>query len=180
MKQIIKLLSIVFILLIIISSCKNNSGKKEILASKIQYDVPVVSNDPQLDWWINNLEGSKRDPFIKRIYEAAEKGDVRVYDYFNKPLAPDQVKLIGIDTIYQVLKRTRPPYEEYDTTIITSMSYKDVTKIRYMEEWKWDPKTLEIEKKVLAIGPVINREFGGMNYSQLMFWVALDKSFPGK
>ena len=67
------------------------SNKTEILAEKIQYDVPVVNNDPQLDWWINNIEGSKREPFLKRIMEAAEKGEVRVYDYFNHPLTPQQL-----------------------------------------------------------------------------------------
>lgn len=179
MKLIVKLLLVILILFSILPSCKNKSSKNEILTSKIQYDVPIVNNDPQLDWWINNLEGSKRDPFLKRIMEAAEKGDVKVYDYFNKPLTPEQVKLIGKDTVFQTLMRNTPPYEEYDTTIISSITYRDICKIRYLEEWKWNPNTLEIDKKVLALGPVINKEFGGQNYNQLLFWIAMDKSFPG-
>lgn len=163
-----------------VSACNCKSSKKEILTSRIQYDVPVVSNDPQLDWWINNIEGSKREPFLKRIMEAAEKGEVRVYDYFNKPMRPEQVKSLGADTIYQTLMRTEPPYEEYDTMIVKSVSYRDITKIRFLEEWKWNPESLEMEKKIIAIGPAMEREIGGEKFNQLLYWVSLDESFPGK
>jgi hypothetical protein len=163
-----------------LASCSDKSSKNEILASKIQYDVPVSNNDPQLDWWINNIEGSKREPFLKRIMEAAGKGEVKAFDYFNNPLTPAQVQSIGTDTIYQTLMRTYPPYEEYDTTIISSITYRDIVKIRFLEEWKWDPVTLEIDKKILAIGPVTQKEIAGENFNQLLFWISLDDRFPGK
>ncbi len=163
-----------------LSSCSDKSLSGEVLASKIQYDVPVNNNDPQLDWWINNLEGSKRDPFLKRIMEAAENGDVKVYDYFNKPMTPDQVKSVGTDTVYQTLMRSLPPYEEYDTMIVTSITYRDITKIRFMEEWRWSPGSLDIQKKVVAIGPVVQKELSGEVYNQLLFWISLDEDFTGR
>jgi len=163
----------------ILFSCSDNSSRKEILTSKIQYDVPVNNNDPQLDWWINNIEGSKREPFLKRIMEAAGKGDVKACDYFNNPLTPAQVQSIGTDTIYQTLLRTYPPYEEYDTMIVSSITYRDIIKIRFLEEWKWDPVTLEMEKKILAIGPVTQKEISGHSFNQLLFWISLDDGFPG-
>jgi len=172
---------LVLILLIICStSCSDSSSKNEILASKIQYDVPVSNNDPQLDWWINNIEGSKREPFLKRIMEAAEKGEVKAFDYFNNPLTPAQVQSIGTDTIYQTLLRTYPPYEEYDTMILSSITYRDVVKIRFLEEWQWNPVTLEMDKKILAIGPVTQKEIACENFNQLLFWISLDDRFPGK
>jgi len=152
-------------------SCSDMGEKNELLTSKIQYDVPVVNNDPQLDWWINNIEGSRREPFLKRIMEAAEKGEVKVYDYFENPLSPSQVKSMGIDTIYKTLVRPHPPYDEYDTMIIRAISYHDIVKIRYLEEWSWDPAELEIEKNVLAFGPVISKEISGESYNQLLFWI---------
>jgi hypothetical protein len=164
---------------IIITSCQDKTSGKEVLTSKIQYDVPVISNDPQLDWWINNIEGSRREPFLKRIVEAAEKGEVRVFDYFGNPLTPEQVKSTGTDTIYQTLMRPVAPYEEYDTMIIRTVSYRDFSKVRFLEEWKWSPASLEIEKKVLAVGPVIQKEAAGETFNQLLFWISLDKSFPG-
>jgi hypothetical protein len=163
-----------------VTACDGKSSKNEILTSRIQYDVPVVSNDPQLDWWINNIEGSRREPFLKRIMEAAEKGEVRVYDYFNKPLRPEQIISLGADTIYQTLMRTVPPYEEFDTMIVKSISYRDITKIRFLEEWKWNPESLEMEKKIIAIGPAMEREIGGEKFNQLLYWVSLDESFPGR
>jgi hypothetical protein len=171
---------IFFIVFTALGSCTDKSSKNEILTSKIQYDVPVTNNDPRLDWWINNIEGSKREPFLKRIMEAAQNGEVKVFDYYNSPMTPAQVKSTGTDTIYQTLLRNYPPYEEYDTVIISSVTYHDIIKIRFMEEWTWDHASLEIDKKVVAIGPVMEKEIGGERFNQLLFWISLDENFPGK
>jgi hypothetical protein len=168
------------IVMMSVSSCKINSSADEVLTSKIQYDVPINNNDPQLDWWINNIEGSKREPFLQRIIVAAENGEFRIFDYFNKPMTPAQIKSVGTDTVYTTLLRTYPPYEEYDTMIVSSISYRDIAKIRFLEEWKWDPESLEMDKKVLAIGPVIQKQFGTESYSQLLFWISLDEAFPAR
>jgi len=112
--------------------------------------------------------------------EAAGSGEVQVFDYFNQPLTPGQVMSIGTDTIYQTLLRMRPPYEEYDTMIVQTISYQDVVKIRFMEEWFWDTESLEMEKKILAIGPVIQREIAGERFNQLLFWISVDEQFPAK
>lgn len=169
-----------FLTLTTLISCIGGLGREEVLTNKIQYDVPINNNNPQLDWWVNNLEGSKRDPFVQRIMEAAESGEVKAFDYFSNPLSPEQVKSVGTDTIYQTLLRTYPPYEEYDTVIHKIVTYRDIVKIRFMEEWRWNPKSLEMEKKVVAIGPVIQRDYEGGSYSQLLYWISVDKGFPGK
>ena len=164
--------------LIALFACNKHSGEKQILTEKIQYDVPVINNDPQLDWWINNIEGSRREPFLKRIMDAAEKGDVRVFDYFNRSLSPAQIQAIGSDTIYRVLVRPYPPYDEYDTMIVRSISYRDIVRIRFLEEWSWNPVSLEMQKKVLALGPVIQKEIAGESFNQLLFWIYLDERYP--
>lgn len=171
---------VLFLLWLAIAACSAPDKNIETLASRIQYDVPIVSNDPQLDWWINNIEGSRREPFLKRIIEAAEKGDVRVYDYFNEPLSPEKVLALGTDTVYMTLMREYPPYEEYDTMVVRTVSYRDITKIRFLEEWTWDPKRVEISKKVIGLGPVIQREVAGESYNQLLFWIYLDEKYPAK
>jgi len=171
-------ISIVF--LIALTACSGNSHKQQILTEKIQYDVPVISSDPQLDWWINNIEGSRREPFLKRIMEASERGEVRVYDYFNQQLTSLQVQAQCIDTIYRTLLREYPPYEEYDTMTIDAISYRDITKIRFMEEWSWNPGSLQMDKKVIAIGPVIQKEIAGESFNQLLFWIYLDEQYPAK
>ena len=166
--------------LVTLISCDILPRKQQILTEKIQYDVPVVSNDPQLDWWINNIEGSRREPFLKRIMEASLKGEVRVYDYFNKKLTPLQVQAQCIDTIYRTLLREYPPYEEYDTMTINAVSFHDITKIRFLEEWTWEPGKISILKKVIALGPVVQREVAGESFNQLLFWIYLDNDYPAK
>lgn len=165
------------VIIMMMTSCGSRSSDQEILATKIQYDVPVVNDDPQLDWWINNLEGSKREPFLKRMMEAAEKGELQVFDYFNNPLTPEEVISAGRDTVYLTLPRDVPPYEEFDTSIISTVTYKDISRIRFLEEWRYDPATLQIDKKVVAIGPVILKESGGQTYNQLLFWIYTDDSY---
>jgi hypothetical protein len=176
-----KLLTLVVLLsaLAFLASC-NRKEKMEVLATKIQYDVPIYSDNPQLDWWVNNLEGSKRDPFVKRLIDAAEKGEVKAYDYFNVPLTTAQVMSLRKDTIYQKLVREYPPYQEYDTMIIQATDYRDVVKIRFLEEWKWDPEKLTMEKKVLGIAPVTAKEYGGVIYNRPLFWIYIDENYPQK
>jgi hypothetical protein len=176
-----KLLTLVILLsaLAFLASC-HRKEKMEVLATKIQYDVPVSSDNPQLDWWVNNLEGSRRDPFVKRLIEAAEKGEVKAYDYFNEPLTTAEVIALRQDTIFQKLVREYPPYQEYDTMVIRKTDYRDVIKIRFLEEWKWDPEKLTMEKKVLGIAPVAVKEFGGVVYNRPLFWIYLDEKYPEK
>lgn len=172
--RIIPRLTLAFLISLMLTACATQDKQHETLASKIQYDVPIVSNDPQLDWWINNIEGSRREPFLQRIMEAAEKGEVRVYDYFNKPLSPQQVRAMGSDTVYMTLMREYPPYEEYDTMVVHTVSWREITKIRFLEEWTWITGSLEIKKRLIGLGPVIQREMAGEQYNQLLFWI-----YPG-
>jgi hypothetical protein len=162
-------------MLVVFSACGRQ--EKEVLTTKIQYDVPVVSDNPQLDWWINNIEGSKREPFLKRILEAAEKGQVKVYDYFKKPMTTLQLQAQCIDTVYQTLLRTYPPYEEYDTMTIIPVEYRDIVKIRFLEEWTWEPAKVNIQKRVIGLGPVIQRKVAGETFNQLLFWIYFDDEF---
>jgi len=178
LKNILPLVVVLF--LITLAACDGLSRKQQALTEKIQYDVPVVSDNPQLDWWINNIEGSKREPFLKRMMEAADKGEVRVYDYFNNALTPAQIPAIINDTIFTTLLRDYSPYEEYDTMLIESISYRDIVKIRFMEEWSWNPGSLEMKKKILALGPVVQKKIAGENFNQLLFWISLDEDYPAK
>lgn len=152
------LLFAILLVLASLSACMGPSDNNEVLTSKIQYDVPVNNGDPQLDWWINNIEGSKREPFLQRIMDAAQKGEVRIFDYHNNSLTPLQLQAIITDTIYRTLVRPYPPYEEYDTMVISNKTYRDISKIRFLEEWNWNPGSVEINKKVIAIGPVVQHK----------------------
>jgi hypothetical protein len=177
MKNPLFILVLFSISVIILSGC-NDEEKGEVLAAKIQYDVPIYSDNPQLDWWVNNLEGSKRDPFTKRLLDAAESGRIQVFDYFNNPLSMEEILALKYDTVYQTLKRNVEPYDEYDTVIYYELTYRDITKIRFLEEWRWDPESLEIEKEVLGIAPVTMIEYEGQEYNRPLYWIYLEEGYP--
>jgi len=158
-------------------SC-NNEDKFQNLSERIQYDVPIKNKDVDANWWVNNIVGPDREDLIKGIFEKAQNGEIKVYDYFNELLTPEDVRKIGIDTSYKTIKRNTPPYEEYDTMIVTQLEWEDITKLRFLEEWKIDPKTMDIQKTVIGIAPVKMVTVGGNLYSMPLFWIYLDEKYP--
>ena len=143
---------------------------------KIQYDVSIKSPDPSYDHWIQNIEESKRLLLVETMLNAAYDGRLQAYDYFNKPMTLDELRSIGVDTIYKILTRTYPPYEEYDTIITTKLDIHDLNRVRFLEEWTMDQQTLEIEKKVIGIAPVMDKfdGEGSLIAQQPLFWLYLD------
>ena len=175
MKKLNLLLALALMLLIL--SC-NKKDKFDILTERIQYDVPIKNTDVDDRWWVDNIVGPDREDLVKGIFEKASNGELKVYDYFNEILTPDDVKKIGIDTLYKRIKSTSPPYEEYDTMIVTSLDLSDITKLRFLEEWKIDRKTLDIHKRVIGIAPIKMVEMGGNLYTMPLFWFYLDENYP--
>ena len=157
-------------------SCKSNNN--EIIAEKIQYDVSIKSPDPEYDWWIQNLVGPQREKLVNSLMDAAVSGKFKVYDYFNLELTPNQVRQLLSDTLFIQLTDEEPPYEERDTLIIETIERKDILKIRFLEEWKFNQNTLQIEKKVMGIGPVARRiDQNGNERWQPLFWIYTDNDF---
>ena len=177
MKKVLFVFSASLIILIS-GGCGDKKEKYEVVTSLIQYDVPLKSDDPQLDWWVNNIEGSRREPFIKRIMNAASSGQFRVYDYFNNQLTSEQINAIGSDTVYQTLVREFPPYEEYDTMLVFTTDYRDIMKVRFLEEWTWDPESLDLKKRIIGIAPLASQAMGNQTYNRFLFWIYLDKGYP--
>ena len=149
---------------------------RTVITKKIQYDVPIVNPDASHDWWIRNIEGSDREEMLNNIFGRVLSGDVQAYDYFNKPLSIQQVKSLMSDTLMQILQRPVAPYTEYDTMIIRNIEPADVSMLRFLEEWKYDEKTLQIDKKVYAISPVLEVTINGQKVTRPLFWVYTDKS----
>lgn len=170
-----------FILLVIsLVSCMQQKESEVIVAERIQYDVPIRNADPDADWWVQNLVGPNREELVRKVLEMARSGEVTAYDYFNSPLTPGQVRKIGIDTLIQTLRRNVPPYDEYDTAIITSLKAADISRIRFLEEWRMKADGLEIEKKVLGMAPVKMVEYQGTEYTMPLFWVYFDPEYPAR
>ncbi|MDZ7743422.1 MAG: hypothetical protein U5Q03_17215 [Bacteroidota bacterium] len=119
----------------IMFSCQNRQKQdaRQLIAEKMQYDVFIKNPNPDYDWWIENLPGPQREDLLEWIFDVAESGEMQVYDYFDKALSPEEVRNIGVDTIYQALMRTEPPFETYDTMITTSLEKRI---LRRSGSWK--------------------------------------------
>jgi len=122
---------ILIILIFQISISCSRKGEKKVITKKIQYDVTINNTHQNYDPWIENINQSDRFIFVQKLLDAAYDGKIKVYDYFNKPLNSNEIKSLGVDTIYQTLTRTYPPYEEFDTLIINRINIRDINKIRF-------------------------------------------------
>lgn len=177
MKLII--VSLISVIVFTLFSC--NGEKHQVITKKIQYDVSIVSPDPEYDWWIQNLVGPDRDSFVQLIVNGAKSGKWQAYDYFNNPISPAEVKSVFSDTMAVTMISTEPPYESYDTLIINNILNTDIKRIRFLEEWYTDPETLDFKKKILGIAPIARRlDFNGIERWQPLFWIYTDEDFIEK
>ncbi len=161
-----------FGLVFVFTQCEEKAeDTRTLITKKIQYDVPIVNTDASYDWWIGNIEGSDREEFLDNIFARVLAGEVKAYDYFNEPMTVHQVRSLMVDTIHQTLQRNTAPYAEYDTTIIQKIEPKDMDMIRFLEEWKYDEESLLLDKKVIAICPVMKVNVSDNILTRPLFWI---------
>ncbi len=157
-----------------IISCK--PPHKETITQRIQYDVNIKSPQSDYDWWIQNLPGPQREKLVRTILQGAVSGKYKAYDYFFQPLSKQAVARILTDTMAYKIPDPSPPYAMKDTLIITHIAIKDILRLRFMETWRIDPKTLQFSKTVLGIAPVARRiDAQGHVRWQPLFWIFPDE-----
>lgn len=160
-------------------SCNKNDKNKTIITQHIEYDVFIKSPEPNDDWWLNNIEGQNRYLLVNSIIDAAFSGKIKVYDYHKKELSKVQLQKIQVKIDTFLAKSPFPPFN--DTLIVsrTELDVKNITKIRFIEEWSLDNTDMNITKRTLGFAPLIERYTKDgelMGYSAL-FWVYTDKNF---
>ncbi len=166
--------TLLFVILIIMGSCTQKKQTK-LITEKIQYDVQIKATNPDADWWADNIEGSQRDMFVESLLTDALNGKIEVYDVFtNNKISEKQLEFIRgrVDTV--LTQNPDPPYN--DTTIIIEqkLEYRDVTRVRFWEEWVYNGKDIRsIEKKIVAIAPLLENydEYGNFRGYQPLFWI---------
>ena len=181
-----KIVSVVVLLAsaIFIFSCRNGGeSEKNIVTKRIQYDVFIQNNEPDMDWWVQNIEGSNREKLIKDIMQQVTNGQVKAYDYLSgKPYSADEIKSMmkRIDTIS--VERSTPPYDLVDTVLVTEIRLSEITKLRFLEEWSMNEKTLAFTKKVAGICPMVERltDSGELRGYKPLFWVFFDDRYPAE
>ena len=164
------------------NNSKNNSDttNNKLLTERIQYDVLIKTPDPDFDWWVQNIEGSKRETFVRTFLQLAYDGKVKAYDYFNNSLTVDQVKKIDnyVDTI--TVNNINDPIKTYDTIIKHELDIQKITKVRFLEEWYLDEKKMNFDKKVVGL-MLMKENYGDSldlrGYTPL-FWIYFDDKYP--
>ncbi|MBE0650549.1 MAG: hypothetical protein IH595_06880 [Bacteroidales bacterium] len=171
--------SLILVFGILLTSCQNRQEK--VITKKIQYDVPIKSPNSDYDWWIENISGPQRENLVQMILKGALDGKYQAYDYFYKPITKEKVSQILFDTIHREITDKTPPYELKDTIIINQITWKNIEKLRFMEEWDIDQKDLSFRKKVVGISPVarITDASGNVRW-QPLFWIFPDKNYLKK
>ena len=91
---------LMLIMITLMTSCQDE--ERETIATRIQYDVNIVSPDPAYDWWIQNLPGPQRERLVSLIIDGAVNGTFRAHDYFNNPITPMEVRRILSDTSCEI------------------------------------------------------------------------------
>ncbi|MBP6977685.1 MAG: hypothetical protein PHD61_00510 [Bacteroidales bacterium] len=173
-------LALGFLFAFTILSCRHEQKDRILVTDRIQYDVDIKTPDPDYDWWVQNIEGSKREVFIRKVMDAAYQGKVRTYSYFNEPLSPQQVREIGFRSDTLTFQRAEPPYNFYDTIVEERIHLQDITRFRFLEEWYMDPKTLVISKRVIGVAPIIRNydQNGELRGYMPLFWIYFDENYP--
>jgi len=160
-----------------------SENDKLVLTELIQYDVYIKSPDQDQEWYVQNMEGRYREKFVKRILDAANSGEYRLYNYFfNTPLTQEQIDATFNKVDSVTLQRETPPYDWYDTVMVNKLDSDDITKVRFLEEWYIDEDKLDIEKKIVGIAPMMENynEEGKFRGYVPMYWIYLDDKYPIK
>lgn len=166
------------------TSCNRDENKeKNIVTQRIQYDVLIRNTEPDMDWWVQNIEGSNREMLVKNIIKQVTEGKVKAYDFLSyTPFTTDEIKTMmkRIDSIS--VERSTPPYDLVDTVMISEIRLSEIVKLRFLEEWSMNEKTLAFTKKVAGICPMAERltETGEVRGYKPLFWVFFDDKYPAE
>lgn len=161
------------------NSChKRSTG---IQVERIQYDVPLVSDNPDADWWVQNVEGRTREQWIQGLLASVVDGKTKAWDvitFHELPLADVQSIIRQVDSIS--MPGAKPPYNLVDTVIVKEIRLSDIKKMRFLEEWQIDPATQKVNKQVMGICPMAQKldASGNLLGYRPLFWLFFDKRYP--
>ena len=171
------LIVLIFVMLISLSCTRKHNDVP--VTEKIQYDVSIKNGNPDIDWWIDNIEGSYRDKLVSMLLTNALNGEIDVYDYFtNNKLTDNELAYIRgrSDTI--LLQSPDPPYNDTTMIVEQKLEYNDITRVRFLEEWTYDGNDVRtMEKNIIAIAPLLENydENGNFRGYQPLFWIYTEK-----
>jgi gliding motility associated protien GldN len=121
--------------------------------------------------------------FMQVIMDGLKEGSITAYDISNTdeflvPLTYQEVIARQTDTLHNVLQRPYPPYEEYDTVIISEFNPADVKRIRIKEDWYFDKQRSQVMVRIIGICPILVVKRDGEEATTPMFWISFPETRP--
>lgn len=115
--------------------------------------------------------------FIVVVLDALKEGQITAYDISSTDelLVPiTYTDIIGrqTDSIYQIMQRPFPPYDEFDTVIYTDFDPTKIMRLRVKEDWYFDNKTSQMMVRIQALCPVMIKERNGEEVTEPLFWIS--------
>lgn len=119
--------------------------------------------------------------FIVTVLDALKEGELTAYDISSTdellvPITYNEIIGRQTDSIYQIMQRPYPPYEEFDTVIYTEFDPTKVMRIRIKEDWYFDTKQSQLLFRTQAICPVMIKERNGQEVTEPLFWISYPES----
>ncbi|RLD46166.1 MAG: hypothetical protein DRI88_07905 [Bacteroidetes bacterium] len=123
--------------------------------------------DPQQNW----------KSFIVIVLDALKEGELTAYDISNTdelliPLTYNEIIARETFEDHRVMRRSYPPYEEYDTVIYTQFQPTQVMRLRIKEDWYFDRQRSQMMVRIQALCPVMIKERNGEEVTSPLFWIS--------
>lgn len=161
-----------------------DSEEKEydkVITERIVYDAFIINPHIQMKKEnYNAIALEKRKEYINSIFDKVKNEEIQCYDYYFSPIPAAKASqiLYSKDTI-QVMD-PNPPYDTRDTVIENSLNAEDITKIRFMEKWSINTKSMEMHKEVIGISFFYTSYIGDIPGYMHVFWIFFDEDYQKK
>jgi len=179
-----------------------SSGKDVVLGKDVMYDVIIRTlfvhcNEEDIEWYgkydyleeyhmFNNINIASRQEFILSILRDVYSGALGVKDKNGKKLDAEELKkLLVIEEESEIMffDDETGAVETMPTISEVPLNINHFSKLRFLEEWSYNPTSFRFTKKVKAIGFIyspnddeVQMAIGGIDPSlEPMFWVYFDQ-----
>jgi gliding motility associated protien GldN len=121
--------------------------------------------------------------FITVVLDGLQENEFTAFDVRNNPtdefLSPltyNQIIERESDSTITTLKRSYPPYDEYDTVIISQFDETRVMRLRVKEDWYFDKQRSQLMVRIIALCPVLMVEREGQEITKPLFWFSYEQA----
>ena len=155
----------------------------DLIHDQVIYESTIISHEGDDNDWYENIPRARRKVFVNGILDAVKSGRLKAYRHpvglpvksAEFELSVKQVNALLMDTIAQVIVDPETG-EENEKTVVREITYDDIMRLTFVEEWYFDEPSLQMSKRVNGIAlayPFLN-EYGEFIGYRRLFWVWLN------